>query len=78
MKKQDKKLHKLRYLREVAGLKQDDMAVLIGCTKPNYCLRENGKVEFRLSEIWTIKDALNEKFKKEGKPEVTLEDIFLR
>lgn len=75
MHKYDKKLHKLRYWREVAGLKQDDLALLLGCKGSNYCQKENGKSEIRVSELLKIQQAINQRLAKMGKPAVTLDEL---
>ena len=73
----DRKLHKLRYWREVVGLKQDDLAVLIGCKKANYCQKELGKTEIRRTEMLKIQSAINRRLAKNGHQTLTLDDIFL-
>lgn len=77
MVKTDTKLHKLKYWRSVLNLKQEDVAVLLGCKKSNYCEKENGNTEIGLKEMKTIQDAFNKMLLKLGKAELTLDDIFL-
>lgn len=77
LKKQDRKLHKLKYWREVVGLKQADFAVLIGCNTPNYSMKENGNVELKRTEMILIQNALNARLKEAGKDPLTLDEIFL-
>jgi len=72
----DKKLHKLRYWRERVGLKQDDLAVLLGCKRANYCQKETGKSEIRLSEMLKIQKAVNQKLEKMDMPSVTLDELY--
>lgn len=72
-----RKLHKLKYWRGVLELRQEDVATLIGCKKPNYCEKENGNTEIGLSEMITIQKAFNKKLEKLGKAALTLDDIFL-
>ncbi|MDF2537459.1 MAG: helix-turn-helix protein [Herbinix sp.] len=73
-----KKLHKLKYWRGVLGLRQEDVATLIGCKKAYYCEKENGKAEIGLSEMLTIQKAFNKKLEKMGSETVLiLDDIFL-
>lgn len=75
--KNDTRLHKLKYWRGVVGLSQEDFAVLIGCKRSNYCSKENGKTELFLSEQIKIKNEINKRLTKEGKSELTLDEIFL-
>ena len=77
VKRAEKKLHKLRYWRDIAGLKQSDLAILIGCTEQNYNMKENGNTELKRKEMLSIQGALNEKMKKIGRDVLTLDDIFL-
>ena len=73
----DRKLHNLRYWRGKAGLKQEDLAILLGCTEQNYNMKENGKTELKRSEMLSIQKALNQKLKKSGEESLTLDQIFL-
>lgn len=75
--KTDNKLHKLKYWRGVVGASQADFAVLIGCKSSNYCSKENGKTEIFLSEQKKIKEEINKRLSKMGKPMLTLDEIFL-
>lgn len=77
MGKTEKKLHKLRYWREVLGLKQDAMATLLGCTTSNYCIKEAGKTEIKLSEMLLIQKTFNAMREKVKESALTLDDIFL-
>jgi DNA-binding XRE family transcriptional regulator len=52
--------------RNEKGLSQRKMAELIGISNNNYCLKEQGKLEFHLDEIKKILEILNCSF----------EDIF--
>ncbi len=72
----DKKLHKLKYWRELVGLKQDDLALLIGCKRSNYSQKENRKVEIGLTELLKIQKAINTRLVKMGKPEITLDEML--
>ena len=54
-------LIKLRYLRDKAGILQEEFATLLGVKKAAYSLKERGKIEFRLSEMLKIQKALNKK-----------------
>jgi len=67
------KLIKLRYLRDKANIKQEEFATLLGVKKAAYSQKENGKIEFRLSEMLKIQKALNKKLGER----LTLDDIFL-
>lgn len=77
MRRNDKKLHKLKYWREVIGRTQDDFALLIGCKRSNYSQKENGKVEIFLSEMTTIQSVINKELGKMGRPRLSLDEIFL-
>lgn len=74
----NKKFLKLRYWREYLGLDQQDMAILLGCQRSNYCEKENGNIRFYLLECVTIQDAFNKRLKKMDQKELTLDEIFLR
>lgn len=83
--KKDRRLLKLKYWREVAGLKQSDFATLLGCKAPNYSQKEAGKAEIRLSEMLKLQAALNETLRKQKRlnqkddgsyTELTLDDLF--
>jgi len=71
------KLHKLKYWRGRLGLKQEDLATLLGYTVSNYCLKENGNTEIKRGEMLKIQKALNDQLKKAGQDPLTLDDIFL-
>jgi DNA-binding XRE family transcriptional regulator len=74
--KSDKRLHKLKYWREKVGLKQEDLAVLLGCKRSNYCQKETGKAEIRLSEMLKIQKAINRILVKMDMPEISLDEMF--
>lgn len=71
----DKKLHKLKYWREKVGLKQDDLALLIGCKGSNYCQKERGNSEIRLSELLKIQKAINQRLEKMGEQPVSIDEL---
>jgi len=73
--KTNKKLHKLRYWREVVGLKQDDISVLLGLKSTTYCQKENGTSEIRLSELIKIRDAFNKILEKNGNELITIDSL---
>lgn len=52
----------LRELRNKYGLKQKDMAKLIGISVSSYNYKENGLSDFTLSEIKKIIEIFNESF----------------
>lgn len=54
--------------RNEKGITQEKMAKLLGISKNNYNLKENGKLDFGLSEVKKILDILN----------VSYDDIFLQ
>ena len=58
----------LKELRNEKGITQEKMAKLLGISKNNYNLKENGKLDFGLSEVKKILDILN----------VSYDDIFLQ
>ncbi|PXV85132.1 hypothetical protein C8E03_11956 [Lachnotalea glycerini] len=77
LQKQDKKLHKLKYYRALAGLKQSDFGTLLGCTEQNYSLKESGHTELKRKEMLLIQSALNKKMKAMGEESLSLDEIFL-
>lgn len=72
-----KVFRQLKSYRILCGLKQKDLANLIGCGTGNYCAKESGKVPFSLCECLTIKKEINKHLDKMGKEQVTIDDIFL-
>lgn len=68
---------KLKYYRQKYEVKQESMALLIGCGTPNYCHKENGKIPFTFPECCIVMDALNKHARKNGDEILTLNDIFL-
>ena len=49
----------LKYLMEQKGISKNDLATSIGVQYNAICSRLTGKVEFKLSELQTIKETLN-------------------
>jgi len=47
-------LFTVKELREAKGLKQEDMAKIIGVSAPNYCKKEKGDIKFSLNEAKII------------------------
>lgn len=47
---------KLKSLRAMHGIKQDEMAEIIGMGKTSYSLKENGRRDFSLKEAKAISD----------------------
>lgn len=70
------RLLKLKYWRERAGLKQEDLALLLGYKISNYSQKERGKVGFQLREAFLIRDAINKRIAKDGYSPLTIDDIF--
>jgi len=73
----DTRLLKLRYWRERVGLKQDDLALLLGCKRANYSQKENGRTNITLTEMLKIQNAINKRLVKMGLTQVTLDDLFI-
>ncbi len=48
--------------RNEKGITQEKMAELIGISKNNYNLKENGKLDFNLSEVKKILNILSEDY----------------
>lgn len=48
--------------RNEKGITQEKMAELIGISKNNYNLKENGKLDFNLSEVKKILNILDEDY----------------
>lgn len=49
-------MSRLRELRDDAGLKQDEIARMLGMSLPNYNKKENGEIKVSLSEAKKISD----------------------
>ena len=73
----DKKLHKLAYWRKKIGLKQEDVALLLGCKPANYCAKETGRVSITCDEMLKIRTAFNKILEKRKENLLQLDDIFL-
>lgn len=72
-----KKFFKLEYLRKKYGYNQEDMAKFLGFAgKGTYSAKVNRRAPFTFDEMIIILNKLNEKAKKAGDPELTLNDIF--
>lgn len=74
--RKDKTLHKLRYWRNYVGLTQSDLAVLLGYKTSNYCQKERGSSDFRLSELLKILKVINERLVKMGEESITLDELI--
>ena len=48
--------------RNEKGITQEQMAKLLGISKNNYNLKENGKLDFNLSEVKKILDILKSNY----------------
>lgn len=59
--------------RKMARMTQQELANIVGISGATLCKKENGKIEFRHSEMAKIKNAMESKLKKT----VLFEDIFL-
>lgn len=73
----DTRYLKLKYWRQKLGLKQSDLAILLGFNPSNYSQKENGRGKFYLQEAMQIQSAFNKMLKKKDMPLLTLDDIFL-
>lgn len=49
-------MNKLRELREISKLKQEEIALVIGTSLSNYCKKENGDIKVSLLEAKKISD----------------------
>ncbi len=49
-------MSKLKELREQSGLKQDEIAAMLGTSLPNYNKKENGEIKVSLIEAKKIAD----------------------
>ena len=58
-KEESKLTSKLKSLRVLNNINQDRMAELLGIGKTTYVFKENGKKEFKLSEVKKIKEIFN-------------------
>lgn len=77
MTNNDIKIHSLKYCRNILGLTQNDLAVLLGCTTSNYSQKEAGRIEIGRKEMLLIQSAFNKILRNKGGKELTLDDIFL-
>ncbi len=77
MTKADKKLHNLKYWRNILGLTQSDISVLLGCTPSNYSQKELGKIDIGRLEMLLIQNAFNKMLREREMKELKLDDIFL-
>lgn len=59
-------MNKLKELRESSGMRQDEIATIIGTSLANYNKKENGEVRVSLIEAKKIADLFH----------MTIEDIF--
>lgn len=50
--------------RNEKGITQEKMAEMIGISKNNYNLKENGKLDFNLVEVKKILEILNSKYEE--------------
>lgn len=76
MSNNDDKLFNLKKWRGVAGLTQKDVADRISCKTACYSKKENGKIEFRRSEMLLILEIINERLAEIGKEKVTMMEVF--
>ena len=58
---------KLMAIRKESGVRQHELAKLLGITEKSYSFKELGKVEFKASEMFTLAKYFNK----------TIEDIFI-
>lgn len=49
----------LKIFRLANNLKQKDMAKILGITEAGYCKKENGDIEFSLSDLRVLKKFFN-------------------
>ncbi len=61
-------MSRLRELREERNLKQEEVAVMLGTSTPNYNKKENGDVKVSLSEAKKFADFYH----------LTIEEIFFK
>lgn len=73
----DRRYPKLKYWRDRLQIKQEDFAVLLGCSASNYSHKESGHVKFSLSDAILITDVINKQLAKTGQPRIKIDDIFL-
>ena len=56
IEQKEKQKRKLKSLRVLAGLSQQDMAEELGLTRETYCKKENGRDSFSLEEAKHLAD----------------------
>ena len=52
-------MSKVKELREIQGLKQDDIAIILDISPANYCKKENGTIKFSLPVAKKLADFFN-------------------
>ena len=67
----------VKAMRNKFGLKQSDLAKVIGCSSSNFAGKENGLYIWRLSECKKVQDFFNNLLVQAGEDPVTLDDLFL-
>lgn len=72
------KYAELKIARVMCGLRQEDLANLIGQAQSNYAAKENGQVAFSLEEGLKIHKEINKVLISKGRPTLTMEDLFFR
>jgi len=80
MQKKSKKIKKflrLEYYRKKYGLKQEDMAMLLGVCKSSYSHKETARTPFSHDELLTIHGEINKRATKAGDQYISLDEIFL-
>ncbi|MGL5068431.1 MAG: helix-turn-helix transcriptional regulator [Sarcina sp.] len=51
-------LKKLKNIRDIKHVNQEEIAVLLGISKSTYSRKENGKIVFKLEEVKLLKEYL--------------------
>lgn len=72
------KYEELKIARAICGIRQEDLANLIGQAQSNYAAKENGQVAFSLEEGLKIHKEINKVLISKGRPTLTMEDLFFR
>lgn len=70
-----KKNKKLVSYRNLAGITQKDMSIIVGMTQTTYSRKENGKADFTEKEMNDIFSVLSKALQYE-KPDLKITDVF--
>ena len=64
-------------LRQRFGITQENLGMVIGCSRANAANKEQGRVEWTITEMKLLQEYFNDKLVKDGDNPQTLDQIFL-